>query len=58
MVGQPLVIETEQMQNRGVQIVNVDAAFDPFPAKVVEYTVPDTGLPTASASQMVKARLS
>ena len=34
-VGQLLVVETQQMQDRRVQVVNVDSAFDGVPTKLI-----------------------
>jgi hypothetical protein len=47
-VGEPLVIDSQQIKNRGVQIVHVHSAVDDVVTHVVGLPVNDAGLHTAS----------
>src|SRR6056297_321264 len=47
-IGQPLVIDAEEMQHRGMQIMDVDAVFDRFVAEFIRRTEAEARLdPTA-----------
>src|SRR6266487_3653409 len=63
-IGQPLVVEAQQMQHRGVQIVHVHRLLDDVVAKFIRAAVRDALLHTAAREQhgegilvMVAARL-
>ena len=47
-VREPLVIEAHQVQNRGVQVVNVNRILDCLEAEVVRRAVRDPALDTTS----------
>src|SRR6185437_5230384 len=54
-VGQPLVVHAHQMQQRGVQIVDVDFVLDRVPAEFVGGAVDDASLHAASGKPHRKA---
>jgi hypothetical protein len=55
-VGQALVVETHQMQDRGVKIVNVDRIFSDVDAVLVRFAVAYPGFTPAPASQEEKTQ--
>ena len=53
-VGEPLVVEAEQVQDRGVQVVHVDAVLDGAEAELVGGAVDVPPFTPPPASHMVK----
>ena len=54
-VGEPCVIQTEQMQNRGLQVVDVDRIFCRFVTEFVACTVNDSRTDTTARKNRIEA---
>ena len=56
-IGESLVIEAEQVQQRGVQVVQVYLAVDGLVAVVVRFAMDEAGVHAAASQQGAKAFL-